>query len=330
MAGSAGSAGGGQRRQGQGPPDVPLDQQNVQVEMPEHALERLKGMRGGDGRRGLFTSDLSVNEFLLVKEAGFDPVGMVVGSSIYHIGYQPVYTMGTGWGMGFAYADQELEVLTQAKYNARELAMARMEAEADALGADGIVGVRLEAGDYSWGPGLVEFMAVGTAVHSRDGTSYRTKFGKPFTSDLSGQDIRTLLQAGYRPLGLVMGSSVYVSYQNGVEFQMIAGWGWNGNNAELQRFTQAIYAARELAMGRMQREAAELGAEGVVGAQVKVETYLTKGDSEFRAELNDSRAVPSQTWRDFVADVFSVGTAVAPLRADHKIATPTTVVSLSG
>ena len=318
---------------GQGSPGqqgVPLDQQNVPVDLAPHALERLRAMRGGDGKRGLFTSDLSVNEFLLVQEAGFDPVGMVVGSSIYHIGYQPVYMMGSGWGIGFAYADQELGVLTQAKYNARELAMARMEAEADALGADGIVGVRLEAGAYEWGPNLVEFMAVGTAVRSRDGTSYRTKFGKPFTSDLSGQDVRTLLQAGYRPLGLVMGSSVYVSYQNGAEFQAITGWGWSGSNAELQRFTQAIYAARELAIGRMQTEAAELGAEGVVGAQVKVETHLTKGDAEFQAELSRSDAIPSQTWRDFVADVFSVGTAVAPIRADHEIAPPRMVLPLSG
>ena len=35
-----------------------------------------------------FTSDLSVNEFLLVKEAGFQPLGLVMGSSIYSIGAQ--------------------------------------------------------------------------------------------------------------------------------------------------------------------------------------------------------------------------------------------------
>ena len=38
--------------------------------------------------RKLFTSDLSVNEFLLVKEAGFDPLGLVMGSSIYQIAPQ--------------------------------------------------------------------------------------------------------------------------------------------------------------------------------------------------------------------------------------------------
>ena len=55
-------------------------------------------------------------------------------------------------------------MLTQAMYHARELAMTRMEEEADQLGADGIVGVRLDIGRYEWGADLAEFIAVGTAV----------------------------------------------------------------------------------------------------------------------------------------------------------------------
>jgi len=59
------------------------------------------------------------------------PVGLVIGSSIYHIGVQ----------IASYRQNQELQVLSQAMYQARELAMSRMEEEADALGADGIVGV---------------------------------------------------------------------------------------------------------------------------------------------------------------------------------------------
>ena len=44
-------------------------------------------MRPGQ-ETSLFTSDLSVNEFLLVREAGFRPLGLVLGSSIYHVGFQ--------------------------------------------------------------------------------------------------------------------------------------------------------------------------------------------------------------------------------------------------
>ena len=52
--------------------------------VPEHGRERLERMRD----RSLFTSDLTVNEFLLVRAAGFEPLGLVVGTSIYHIGFQ--------------------------------------------------------------------------------------------------------------------------------------------------------------------------------------------------------------------------------------------------
>jgi hypothetical protein len=34
---------------------------------------------------GVFTSDLSVSEYALLGEAGFEPLGFVVGSSIFHI-----------------------------------------------------------------------------------------------------------------------------------------------------------------------------------------------------------------------------------------------------
>ncbi|HEY1621188.1 MAG TPA: hypothetical protein VGG25_26425, partial [Streptosporangiaceae bacterium] len=50
--------------------------------IPADAMRRLAELR--PGRPGsIFTSDLSVNEFLLVREAGFRPLGLVLGSSIY-------------------------------------------------------------------------------------------------------------------------------------------------------------------------------------------------------------------------------------------------------
>src|SRR6195952_1058291 len=141
--------------------------------VPEDALKRLAEMRPGQPTT-LFTSDLSVNEFLLVREAGFRPLGLVLGSSIYHVGFQ----------MGRWSQNQELDTLSQAMYHARELAMTRMEAEADALGADGIVGVRLEIEFKEFGSDLAEFTAVGTAVKADnpiapDGGSWKPNTGKP-------------------------------------------------------------------------------------------------------------------------------------------------------
>jgi uncharacterized protein YbjQ (UPF0145 family) len=243
-------------------PEVPSD-------LPAHARERLQAR--------LFTSDLSVNEFLLVRACGFEPLGMVMGCSIYHIGYQRA-----AWTQ-----NQELTVLTQATYHARELAMSRMEEEAAALGADGVVGVRLEVNRYEWGPSLAEFMAVGTAVRAVQGEGWKPPHGKPFTSDLSGQDFWTLVRTGYRPLGLVMGNCVYhVAHQGlGQWLRQV------GQNAELPNFTQGLYDARELAMERMQAEAAALQAAGIVGVRL------------------DER---SHGWESHIIEFFAVGTAVAP------------------
>ena len=258
--------------------------------VPEHGVERLQRMKAA----GFFSSDLSVNEFLLVKAAGFEPLGLVIGSSIYHVGFQ----------MGSWSASQELTTLSQAMYHARELAMTRMEEEADQLGADGVVGVRLDVSRYEWGHSLAEFIAIGTAVRHREGELHRAPNGRPFTSDLSGQDFYTLLAAGYRPLGLVMGTCVYH-----IAHQGLARWlSRLGRNTEMPNFTQALYDARELAMERMQSEAQSLQAEGIVGVQ------LVEG---------------SHGWNTHVIEYFAIGTAVMPTSAEHRIPDPSFILSLN-
>ena len=259
------------------------------------ALERLNAMKGEGGKSPFFTSDLSVNEFLLVKEAGFEPVGMVLGSSIYHIGYQQ-----RSWNQ-----NQEMTVLTQAMYHARELAMTRMEEEADALEAEGIIGVRLMIKLLEWGESLAEFVAIGTAVVPRDrSSSYKTVAGKPFTSDLSGQDFWTLLRSGYRPVCLVMGNCVYhIAHQSIGQVMRNA-----GQNVEMVNFTQALYDSRELAMERMQEEALQLKADGIVGVQIEEGSF---------------------GWSSHVIEFNAIGTAVVSMRPDHVIPPPQLMLTVN-
>jgi uncharacterized protein YbjQ (UPF0145 family) len=265
-----------------------------QQALPQQALERLQSMRGAPGQPGLFTSDLSVNEYLLVKAAGFEPLGLVVGSSIYHLGFQ----------FNTFRQDVEVTVLSQALYQARELAMTRMEQEAHALGADGIVGVRLEITFREWGTHMAEFIAIGTAVRNRDGKNYRNVRGLPFTSDLSGQDFYNLVQAGYMPVGLVIGSCVWH-----VAYQSIRQWFKSvGNNIEMANYTQALYTAREAAMARMQAEAVALRAEGIVGAQVQEKNH---------------------GWGSHVIEYFAIGTAIVQTRAEHGIQPPQLTLSMN-
>ena len=58
----------------------------------------------------------------------------------------------------------ELPDFTQALYDARELAMTRMQTEAKALAAHEIVGVELQEHHHGWGGRAIEFLAIGTAI----------------------------------------------------------------------------------------------------------------------------------------------------------------------
>src|SRR5215813_8988966 len=256
---------------------------------PQAADSRLAHTAGADPA-GVFTSDLSVSEYVLLGEAGFEPLGFVVGSSIYHIGLQ----------VGRWSQNQELQILTQAMYNARELAMARMRAEADHVGADGIVGVQLRMQSYAWGQGVLEFIATGTAVRAlgSGGTgtagAHRAPDGRAFTSDLSAQDFFRLLASGAVPVAFVLGTCVYhVAHQSIMQSlrQM-------GQNQEMVQFTQGVYEARELALVRMQAEAAEARASGIVGVTV---------------------AVANHVWGAHATEFLATGTAIRRLSEDHRL-----------
>jgi len=250
---------------------------------PQAADSRLAATAGAT-ESGIFTSDLSVSEYVLLGEAGFEPLGFVVGSSIYHVGIQ----------IGRWSQNQELQVLTQAMYNARELAMARMQAEADHLGADGIVGVNLKMQMYAWGQGVLEFIATGTAVRALAGSGvHRAPDGRAFTSDLSAQDFFRLLAAGAVPVAFVLGTCVYhIAHQS-----VMQSLRQTGQNQEMPQFTQGVYEARELALSRMQAEATHAAASGIVGVSV---------------------AVLNHVWGEHATEFLATGTAIRRLAAEHR------------
>jgi uncharacterized protein YbjQ (UPF0145 family) len=200
----------------------------------------------------VWTSDLSVSEFALLGSCGFRPLEFVMGSSVFHI----------GWQQQRLRQSVELQVLTQAMYTARMNAMNRMIAEAAQVEADGIVGMRLTFRQHGLSAEHIEFVAVGTAVASEASPgSFRRPDGQPFTSHLNVQDFYTLLQTGHVPVEFVMGVCVWhVAAQGALQTlrQM-------GQNIEMPQWTQGYYDARELALSRMQAEAERVQATGITG-----------------------------------------------------------------
>ena len=230
-----------------------------------------------------FTSNLSVNELALAVSEGVRPLGQVMGSTIYHVGWQ--YTP--------MYASTELVTLSHAQYHARLLAISRLQQEARLLGAHGVIGVRLERQAYEWGANLLEFAARGTAVALPDMAVPE----HPFVCALSGQEFYALRRGGFFPVGFAFGTCTYyhvASYST----QWVNQGGFFGGgmkNQELTDYTQAVYIARHAAMSRLGEEAARVAAEGVVGVTIEDISSPMKSRSTTRnAVISLSSSPPSE------------------------------------
>jgi uncharacterized protein YbjQ (UPF0145 family) len=133
-------------------------------------------------------TELTVDDYWKLAQAGIDPLGVVAWSSAFFVraSYNTQMISGIG-GIGFT-QNQELPEFTQGFYEARELVMERMTAQAAQLGATGVVGVRINHGiqrfEVSGGGGglggglgggrypqsglMVTFHAIGTAIRERE------------------------------------------------------------------------------------------------------------------------------------------------------------------
>ena len=281
--------------------------------LPLNAIDRLREQAQRQGTPGhCFTSDLSVSELALIGQAGYVPLGQVMGSSMYHIGWQYMPT-----GYNWSSSSGELAVLTEAFYQARHLALGRLQQEAALLNATGVVGVRLERKEYGWGKSMLEFAAIGTAIREKDVDPNPN--AQPFLSDLSGQEFWMLRQSGFRPVGIAVGNCTYYCVPNWRTRNATSGGllGGSWQNQELRDFTQAVYEARSLAMGRMENEARAVHAVGIVGADVEVDVE----PREVEVSNNNSRM-------DMIYHFTAIGTAIAPFAGRWPVFSVTNVVSL--
>lgn len=195
------------------------------------------------------TSDLSIDEALLLHSVGWEPVELVTGVSITSV----------PWGV-WSWGQGEITAASSSHATAMESASRRMSEECARAGGHGVVGVRVEVAVH---PNHVDVALVGSAVRPVGGEGGPPP--APFLSDLSARDFCLLHGAGWRPVGLAFGASFVYAPRRTAR----AALGQAGQNVELANFTQAMYQARELAMERMQRAALALGAGGVVAVVMR-------------------------------------------------------------
>jgi uncharacterized protein YbjQ (UPF0145 family) len=102
------------------------------------------------------TSDLTCEEMWNLANLGYAPLKLVLGTAVYSLGL-----IGGFKAMLKSFVRGEISDLTSLIYEAREHALGLIRAEAEALGADDVVGIRTHIHELG---SLIEFMAIGTAV----------------------------------------------------------------------------------------------------------------------------------------------------------------------
>jgi uncharacterized protein YbjQ (UPF0145 family) len=260
-------------------------------------------------------SDLSITEMLALARMGFAPRGLVVGTAVWDAGFAAGLMGITG----------EVRNVGEAMHRCRAAAVERMRHQAEQVGAEGVVGVRLDVDHHTWRGGhtIVRIVALGTAIatdrehaptHFANAPSLKVH-GKPFTSDLSGQDFVMLLRAGYRPVTLALGNCTYE-----INPQALQNYSLSWRNEEMTEYTNAYMEARETAMERMVHDIFRDHPQGTADAPTGVVGMRV----EEMARVGYFQTV----------EYTAVGTAIAPLgpndpRADkHGLPAPYIVVPL--
>ena len=219
--------------------------------LPLRAQQRL----AEETKDNLFTSDLTVNEFLLARESNMEPISQVMGSCIYHIGLIRDYKGATG----------EINPISDAYRQSRTLARWRLHLDAQAVGADAVVGVRLKErwitmGSHGKGGDdggeIIEFTVVGTAVKAPWITHPP---GKPILTDLSGQDLWVLSRDGFEPCGFLFEFCRYHVWHVMGQYQA---------GGEVVPARLGMETARDLVQQRLVAQATQHGAEFVVGSDI--------------------------------------------------------------
>ena len=204
--------------------------------------------------QGGVTSDLSLDEVLLLHSVGLEPVQVVFGVGAISI-LTGVWVWGTGV-VGDAH-DAFQRAFSTAKESIRR--------QVHSSSAVGVVGVDVEI-QLSQHRSIV--VVTGTSVRPTHDESDRRRFNvhyqTPFLCDLSARDFAVLSTAGWYPLDLVAGVSYVHAPRRGVG----ASIGQSVQNVELTNFTEALYAAREAAMEEMQSQINIVGGTGLVDAKV--------------------------------------------------------------
>lgn len=220
-------------------------------QLPQSALDRLKQSSGG---KQIFAGNILPRDLLLLRQQGFKPKGLVFGASVFSI---------STWNQSY-FNMSELSYLTDAHGEAFYNALIRLEDEALAMGADGVIDAVPEFNSREE-EGLIEVKIFGTAIEHNSNSNFSNQRGKPFVTHLNASEFCGIYRQGYVPTGICYGfANVPSGYSLGA-----GSW----QNMEEPMITRSVYSVRSLAMDRAVQWAESNGSDGIVGLSLDMRYF---------------------------------------------------------
>lgn len=199
---------------------------------------------------------LSGNEMYCLKAKGYSPGNLVIGNSVFSLGF-----VG-GVSSGFkTLAGGEIHQITEIIREGRQMAYMRMVEESRRHVGAGVTGVTSQ---LIFHDANIEYLSIGSSVHRDEGDP--TKGDHVFSTAANGQELYCQLDCGFEPVQFVFGN---VAYALGV------GGGIMGalrslKSGEVIEFSEMLNKTRHLALERISTEAREAGANAVLGIQTTI------------------------------------------------------------
>jgi uncharacterized protein YbjQ (UPF0145 family) len=291
--------------------------------LPPAAQARVDRARTDHVRASLLT----ISGDAAVRHVGLDPVGEVMGCIVEQLGWAGYGGCGIYTGMGYGVTAMGsaptlvsgggnawggFAPYVNALYHGFDTAIHRMLLEAQAIGADGVVGVNVARQHLGVGRAY-EFVARGTAVKARSGPRPKSIF----YTDMGGADVAKSMHAGFMPHSMIWGISVGIRHDD--YYTRMAARSWSNQNIEIVGYTELVSMVRADARRQFDHRVAARGATSATVSDMTLHIWEQEPSDGHRDHLAESIVVGNALVHfDPTLTPRTDSLVVVPLRRIHK------------
>jgi uncharacterized protein YbjQ (UPF0145 family) len=197
---------------------------------------------------------LSGNELYCMAMAGYAPGNILMGNSVYSLGFIGGLASGIHTTIG-----GEIPQYTNMISEGRRLSLQRFEQELQNAHGVGATGVTSE---IIFHPGNIEFLSIGSSLYAQDGSAQNAVM----TSAADGQELFCQIDAGFQPVRLAFGN---VAYSIGIGKSMLGSIRQMAHG-EVKQYSDLFTTTRTMALRRICDDAKQYNANSVVGIRTTI------------------------------------------------------------